>query len=122
MSQYLITCVVLLCGVAAVSLAVLAVSALRVVRLVHRFSERVSARLPACDEVLGETHRAASQARHLLTRASATTDRVARVVDQMCQAASGLVEDLAAVRGTARAFLKRRFGNGVRAGVRRHDR
>ena len=91
-------------------------------RDVRRTLRRVNMMLPRCDEAIRDFHHAMGQAHQVLRQATQITRHVDAVVSKVCTAALDVIEPVLHWKGRAHAFFAERFGNGARAGPRRHDR
>lgn len=74
--------------------------------------------VPPCNQTFQEARRTLGMAHQLLTRIDQTAQQVEEVVDVGCDTASGIFHQIAVMNGKARAFLKKRLGNGARVSSR----
>ena len=78
--------------------------------------------LPACEETVAQAQRTFAEAQQLLHRTNRATHHVEELVERTQQGASVIVDNLLLMKDRAQAFLKERFGNGVRHRPRRVNR
>jgi hypothetical protein len=115
----------ILLGVMALSLSVMAVAMVVAASAAHRTLRRIETLVPSCDRALQQTSHVLRQAHQLLAQVNTAAHTTGAAIERTCTVVTGIVDRVNHFKEQTEAFFAGHFGNGHGAKAelrRRHHR